>query len=771
MLTAGRGNSFASQFTLRQLRAITFVVLALCASGGRMSAAEMGIDQTAGTGTHIRGDLDSAYPVTIFTREMIESSGASTLQQFIQTLPQNFNGGASETTITSVTGGGNAVDFVNGTGVNLRGLGNDSTLVLINGHRLAPGNTSGNFVDLSLIPLNAVERIEVVTDGASAVYGSDAVGGVVNIIIGRNLEGAETRVRYAVADHSSSHETTAGQSLGHSWDDGSALLMYEYWDRTPLSASDRSVSSSASLPFMLLPQQVRHSAVFSVEDSPADGLEVLADGMYAHRTTYDDTTLQGFTYRGLALIDAYSASVSGRMELPRGSQLEITAAYSANDTHHEAVVGRGIGLIADDRVSSNILSVDAKWDGTAISLSSGDVRFAVGAQFRREEFEDLDSVGLSDFNPARDVTAGFLELRVPLMGASRALSGANRLELTLADRDEHYSDFGASNNPQVGLIFRPLQQVKLRGTYGTAFKAPLLSDLNPVPLQVVALPEFDPRTNMQSNTLAEFGGNPTLRAEKAKTWTLGADFTSQSVPVHASVTYYNIRFSDLIEDPEFSVDITNALSYEAILGPTIVRRNPPASLVQQLASTPGYTNPLGIDLTSIGAIVDSRVQNLSIVSTRGLDLDASGDLKGPFGGDIELGVTATYIFGFDNQFTPRAAPVSILNTPYNPLDLKLRARALFRLGGLVFASFLNYVNGYTDPDTGPIGSWTTVDMTVTYLFGARHGPFENASVGLVATNLFGRSPPFVPNPYAINFDGANANAVGRMLSVRVAKAW
>jgi len=243
------------------------------------------------------------------------------------------------------------------------------------------------------------------------------------------------------------------------------------------------------------------------------------------------------------------------------------------------------------------------------------------------------------------------------------------------------------------------------------------------------------------------------------------------MPVHAGLTYYDIKFRNLVADPEFSVDITNALNSEAILGPAIVQRSPPASVVQQLASTPGYTNPYGIDLASIGAIIDSRVQNLSVVHTRGLDLDASWDLKGPFGGNVELGASATYIFSFDNQFTTRAPSVSIRGTAYNPVDLKMRARALFRLRGLVFGTFANYVNHYTDPGTGPIASWTTVDMTATYLFSARRGLLANASVGLVATNLFGRDPPFVPNPYGINFDGASANAVGRMLSVRLAKGW
>src|SRR6185312_10051286 len=122
--------------------------------------------------------------------------------------------------------GGTSANAVDGTGVNLRGLGNAATLVLVNGHRVAPGNTAGNFVDISMIPLYAVERIEVVTVGASAVYGADAVGGVVNIILGRNLDGAETRARYGSVTSGSTTERQVGQTLGHGWDTGTVQLIY-----------------------------------------------------------------------------------------------------------------------------------------------------------------------------------------------------------------------------------------------------------------------------------------------------------------------------------------------------------------------------------------------------------------------------------------------------------------------------------------------------------------------------------------------------------------
>jgi iron complex outermembrane receptor protein len=744
-------------------------------------AADAGLNAVAGTGTHIRGSADSAFPLWTYNREAIESSGASTLEQFIQMIPQNFNGGASENTLGSVSGGGNAANRVEGTGVNLRGLGNDSTLVLVNGHRMAPGNTQGNFVDLSLIPLYAVERVEVVTDGASAIYGSDAVGGVVNIILGRNLDGAETRARYGTVASGSTHGTQVGQTLGHGWDSGSALLIYEYSDRTPLNASSRSYTDSAPAPFMLLPEQVRHGAFFSVDDSVTPEIQLFADASYSHRSTSTDRSPFDLPQHSRSAIAAYSASAGARFELPRGAQLELSGAYTASNTRYEVAYAGLDALAGGQRAKSDILSIDAKVDGRLYSLPAGDVRFAVGAQFRQEDFAFTDLLGGGEFRPGRHVTAAFTELRVPLVGAGKANVVANRLELTLADRAERYSDFGSTNNPLVGVIWNPLAELKFRATYGTSFRAPLLNDLNPVPFQVVPLPEFDPTTGGATNVLAVFGGNPALRPEKARTWTAGADFSARSLPgFHASATYYDIRFTNVITDPEFSVDITDALTQEAVLGPAIIQRNPSAARVQQLAASPGYANIFDIDLATVGAIVDSRVRNLSIVRTRGLDMDGSWAAPTPLG-NVELGLNGTYIFGFDNQFTSNAAAVPILNTAYNPVDLRMRGRAILRRGGLALASFINYTNSYRETgvvgqdgtrDVRPIPSWTTVDVTAKYLFNADNGPLADASILLAVTNIMDRKPPFVPNPlFGINFDGANANALGRFFSVQLSKRW
>jgi iron complex outermembrane recepter protein len=735
----------------------------------RDAAATDGVaDGAAVTGTHIRGSADSAFPITIYNRDVIEASGASSLEEFIQKIPQNFNGGASENTLNSVTGGGTSANTVDGTGVNLRGLGNAATLVLVNGHRVAPGNTTGNFVDISMIPLYAVERIEVVTDGASAVYGADAVGGVVNIILGRNLDGAETRARYGSVTSGSAQEKQVGQTVGHSWDTGSAQLIYDYLDRTPLSASSRSYTQSVAEPTMLLPEDVRHGAFFSADDSVTDDIQLFAEGTFSHRSTYNDRTFSSIPERDSSVIDSYSASTGTRIELPRGTQLELSGSYAATHTSNQSISAGATEPDVDERVKSQILSLDAKVDGKAFSLPAGDVRYAVGAQFRREDFAFTDRLALTEFHPSREIGAGFAEFRVPLVGPQEA-TAADRLELTLADRLEHYSEFGFTNNPQVGVIWRPFAEIKARATYGTSFRAPLLNDLNPVPFQVVPLPNADGVTS----TLAIFGGNPDLKPEKARTWTAGLDFTPHTLPdFRASATYYNIRFTDVVTDPENSVDLANVLSEQAILGPSIIQMNPSAARVQQLAASPNYNDLFGVGLANVDAIFDSRVHNLSIERTSGLDLDGSWATQTAFA-NVELGLNGTYVFRFDTQFTPNAATVSILNTAYNPVDLRMRARAIIRRGGLTFASFVNFTNSYGKDDTsnaGPIASWTTIDTTVKYFFGNEQGPLAGASLLISVTNLLNKAPPFVPNPtFGINFDGANANALGRFISVQLSK--
>jgi iron complex outermembrane receptor protein len=710
----------------------------------------------------------------------------NTVQQFLQTLPQNF-GGASENTIESIAASTRTNNTVNGSAPNLRGIGAEATLVLINSHRVAPGNSDGSFVDISMIPLAAVERIEIVTDGASAIYGSDAVGGVVNIILRSKFDGAESRAQFGSVSRGAMHDVQVAQTIGHDWTTGSALLSYQYSDQTPLSAGSRDYLHSVLLPFNLLPEQVQHAAFANFDQEIQEGVGLHGDAVYSHRATrsvfsVDDGIYGNYMSVNPAKIDAYSASLGSTVALPRRGRLAMLATYSESDTSQKyfQTPPTDAPLAYFKKTKSALASLDVNIDGVLATVPAGAVHYAIGAQYRRETFGSSYFFPPTNntFYPKRNVSSGYVEMRIPLVHGHHEDREGPILEVTAADRAEHYSDFGSTNNPQVGAIWKPLSSLAFRGTYGTSFKSPLLSDLNPIPSQVAPFPGalFNPAPGGTPNTLILEGGNPNLRPEKATVWTVGLDFKPLEIAgFTAKLTFYDIVFKDEIIAAGSSINIADAFVDEAILGPKIVQRNPPASLIQQFISQPTYQNPLNVDPATIGAIFDSRSLNLSTLKTRGIDFGVGYNTT-LFGTRVDTGIDGTYILAFDNQFSTSAPVTSFLNTTYNPTDLKLRGRAIVSRGLLSTGLYVNFTNAYTDTNITPNGhvsSWTTADAIVSYEFGSAGAPFGGVSVALSVINLTDRDPPYVSNPfgYPITFDGVNANALGRYFSLRLQKRW
>jgi len=204
-------------------------------------------DDIVVTGTRIRGAAPAGANVVTIDRDDIERSGYATTQQIVQSLPQNFGGGPNEGTIGFTIRNNSNANLGYGASVNLRGLGSTSTLTLIDGNRVALGGVSGMFIDLSLIPASAIDRVEVLADGASAIYGSDAVAGVVNVRLRNDFEGAETRARFGTAN--GFEEWQFSQLAGAGWSSGNLVLGYEYYRRGNLAAADRDYVTEDLRPF------------------------------------------------------------------------------------------------------------------------------------------------------------------------------------------------------------------------------------------------------------------------------------------------------------------------------------------------------------------------------------------------------------------------------------------------------------------------------------------------------------------------------------------
>jgi iron complex outermembrane receptor protein len=224
-------------------KAVRNSVIAAAASTVAFSGLAFAEEQTDGakverisvTGSRIkRADMETSSPVTVIDSSAILASGATSIDDVLQKM--TASGGAMTNAAVNNGSGGNAR-------VNLRGLGTNRTLVLVNGRRMiASGTGAASSVDLNTIPVSMIQRIEVLKDGASAVYGTDAIAGVVNVILKRDFEGFEMNVQTGLSGQGDADESSIDFTLGNTFDKGNIVINAQYTKRGEASQADRSFS-------------------------------------------------------------------------------------------------------------------------------------------------------------------------------------------------------------------------------------------------------------------------------------------------------------------------------------------------------------------------------------------------------------------------------------------------------------------------------------------------------------------------------------------------
>jgi iron complex outermembrane recepter protein len=237
MLSANRN----SRCKARYLSTVSLASAFLLGSAPVFAQAGEDADQTAEgdasvitvVGTRVAGAEAVGSTIATVDREMIVASGAATIADVVAQVPSLSGISLGE----SSKGGNSGTNFSNITAANIRGLGSDATLTLLEGRRLAVSGPNGNGVDINSVPTIALERVEVLSDGASAVYGSDAIAGVVNLVLRRNVDGLDTSARYGVADDYSAYQF--GAIAGHRWDWGQFTVAGEYSGHSDLGGEDR----------------------------------------------------------------------------------------------------------------------------------------------------------------------------------------------------------------------------------------------------------------------------------------------------------------------------------------------------------------------------------------------------------------------------------------------------------------------------------------------------------------------------------------------------
>ncbi len=188
------------------------------------------------TGSRLsRSPSEVSGNLIVLDRDDIRAAGELTLARLLRQLPQNANP-TNENYGSLLNTAGNKTGAAT---VNLRGLGSESTLILVDGRRVGYSGILGGVTDISTIPLSMVERVEILLDGASAVYGSDAVGGVVNIITRQDYQGVELDINYSRPHKSGYDERKVSLATGLAWSGGRAKFAFEHFRDSGLDASQR----------------------------------------------------------------------------------------------------------------------------------------------------------------------------------------------------------------------------------------------------------------------------------------------------------------------------------------------------------------------------------------------------------------------------------------------------------------------------------------------------------------------------------------------------
>jgi iron complex outermembrane receptor protein len=843
------------------------------------------LDEIVVTGSHIRGAESAGSKVILISREQIDASGYGRVEDVLATVTQNFN--RANAAVSELDHG--IFNLNHGADVQLRGLGVGTTLTLVNGQRQGASGYQGTFTDVSTIPVSAIERIEILPEGSAALYGSDAIGGVVNIILRRDFEGIEARVRGSATD-SDATERSAALLLGHAGSRGNVLAGVQFNDSDALRCSAREYCAAnddfrrfggtdlrgfasnpgtivdpithapiAAIPHGqdgtqltpaqlipgtanytdnvtgndILPRQIMRSAFGSASYKVTEQWEISADGRYSSRESrftypvppdafrvpatnafnhlggpvlvdYDFSRDFGpVVDRGPTNISLVSAAVKG--VLPKGWQVNLTGAYSkasaelvetnyslnypainaalassdpatalnifGDGSHTNPTVLAALrrqNFTTDDLNVFTTASANVIANGPLLNWRAGVIRLAVGGEFRHEHSAGIN-ISENPEDRERLIRSGFFELAVPMLGPPPSAT-VDRLDLSLAGRFDNYSDVGSTFNPKVGFSWQPLALIKVRGNWGTSFRAPPYFFSNRDQVGDAAIQDvIDPRslTGGYTHALLLFGPLPDLKPETARARTAGVDLTPPAIPnFSVSLTYFDVDYQGKIQHP--GPDTEFFLTQEAQLAP-LITRNPTQA---QIAAVCTKTPLVGGDCNQpIGAILDGRWRNIASLKTRGADAAVDYLLRTAWG-SVSARLNGTYMSDLKQQIGPTAPVFDLVDTVGNPPRLRLVGNLSSSFRGWTVQSTVNYTGAYGDPGSvrvRGVDSWTTLDVNIGYRVDGGSGWLANTQSNLGIINVFDQRPPFVDQ--IGGYDPANASLLGRQISLLVVKRW
>lgn len=735
------------------------------------------------TGTRIKGAPPS-YPVTSVSQDMMRSEGMNDLGDVIRSLPQNFGGGQNPGVGFGIPGSENVTS---GSSLDLRGLGPDATLTLLNGHRIAY-DSANQSIDVSAIPIAALERIDIVADGASALYGSDAVGGVANIILRRDYQGLDTRIRIGSTTDGGGFQREYSAVAGGRWNSGGVMITGDISQTSAILAGDRSITEAVPADTILNPRQQVEGAVLAGHQRLSETLEFSIDGFYNHRTSFTSSTYAPpnvLTYGSTFHTDLTSYEIAPKLTARIGPSwhVDLQAVHGSDKVKTDTIFYYGGAAIEDAAVdfANRLNSIEASSEGAIVALPGGSVRLALGGGYRAVSLRGTSRVAVGDtvlsdtaFRGHRHTSYAYGELFVPIVGAGNARAGVHRLDLTAAGRLEHDPEYGSVFTPKIGIAYDPSSDFGFSASWGRSFKEPALNQLGtPESAALAPASEFAAGYPSTSTVLVRNGGNPNLRPERARTWSATLQIHPTVLPdVHVAASYFDVHYTNRIVTP--LADENGALTNPLYAGLVTLAPSPgeAAALVSGLSGQ--FTNNAGMpfDPAAVIAIFDNRYHNLSSFDAHGVDLAWSITMHLPGGSSLEPNGAISYLRSSQINLrggatTPRAG------TLYNPPHWRARLTIPWRTSDLTVTPAMTIAGGLSDPASGSrYRGMTTFDLTLRYQTPLQ-GRLAGLDVSVSIVNLANRRPPRIPVPDPIYppFDSANYQAIGRYVGISVGKHW
>ena len=829
---------------INKRNALSFAVTtALLTSTNSMAeeAVNEEVERIEITGSHIkRTSMEGPSPVTSLSADDIQKSGVTDLISLFTKLPISGQG-------TFSTQANSSDDTANGgSSVSLRGLGADSTLILINGRRVSVSPFAKGidtaFVDINNIPLSAIKRVDILKDGASATYGSDAVAGVINIILRDDVEGAELSAKFGTTADGGGEEQSVNLVFGNQTDNSSHTFILEYFNREEVLYSDRDYSSTANqalrtgdplatdfrsssgipgtialasdpsnrlidvygndtcpeedrdwannlcrydyAPHMtMIPAAERFSwnymGKYEINDnmrafaelngqnskstvrgagSPSFN-ELFMDGdninhpfamMPDHEFHGQDLTMRRRTVdignREKRVDSNYYRAIIGLQGEIKDWNWEAAYSYIKSSSTERGVNGFPNSRRTQEAIDSGLWnpfepslnsqesldfiettttrigkstmkSLDFKVSGSIMEMSHGDLMVAIGGEYREESISDnpddqflrgeVFGTEATQANGSRDNMAFFGELSVPLL---------DTLEMQFAVRHEDYSDFGTTTDPKVSFLWAPTDDLSLRGSWGTAFRAPSLHQLglgrtdespNLIDTKRCEIIGNQDRACEPQEYTAIFEGNPDLGPEESESYNLGLIYNITD-DLNFSIDYYNYDITDIIDsDTQFVMDTYG-------LDPTVVERRPTS-----IPNDPGEVIQ-----------VNDRFENIGDLKTSGIDLDVRYNLD-TSAGMFKFGYVMNYVLSFEDY---KGTEEGGFEQP----QMRWTASVDWVLNDFSATAAINFIDEFEQEvaANGMVDSMTTLDASVNY-FG-----FEDLTLTVGATNLTNEEPPF-----------------------------